>query len=164
MNGITIAINKLRFMLPILPAYAEAVDQEWEEEHAEEINPLKEKLERNRTDKTALSLQWTQRSIDPAAYYREKNAIETEERLVQADLDRIACPQAEAAKALITALREGSMTVKEFLDQHVERITFPDRFHCDFFLQCGLRLREKVMIDSSIEDRPISSCTGKHTP
>ena len=120
MNGITIAINKLRFMLPILPAYAEAADREWKEEHAAAIMPLEEKLERIRTEKTVLSFQWTQRSIDPAAYYRDKNAIETEERLVQADLDRIACPQAEAAKALVTALREDGMTVEEFLDHHRE--------------------------------------------
>ena len=147
LNGLATMMNKLRFMIAALPAYADAAEREWKEAHFSEIAPLEERLRSIRADRDRLAVLWTQRGIEAHEYYREKNELETNERLVQRELTRIVCPAKEKAMRLYSSLRDGTISVEDFVARHVERITFPDRFHAVFELKCGLCLRENVMYD-----------------
>ncbi len=146
-NATKTLINKLRFLAPILPDYAEALDREWREAHREEIGPLEEQLSTIKWEKTQLSLLWAHNSMEAAAYYLRKNELETDERLAQAALGRLFCPQAEEIRRLQKAQAAISESLETFLDEFVDCITVPDRFHCVFHLRCGLCLRERVMSD-----------------
>lgn len=151
-NATRTLINKLRFLAPVLPAYADALEREWRVARRAEIIPLEEQMNSIRSEKAQLSILWAHNSMEATAYYLRKNELETDERLVQAALGRLACPEAEEARRLQQALPTFSPAepLETFLDDFVEHITVPDRFHCDFHLRCGLCLREKVMSDINL--------------
>lgn len=148
-NATKTMMNKLRFLAPVLPSYADALEREWRVARRAEIIPLEEQMNSIRSEKAQLSILWAHNSMEATAYYLRKNELETDERLVQAALGRLACPEAEEARRLQQALPTFSPAepLETFLDDFVEHITVPDRFHCDFHLRCGLCLREKVMSD-----------------
>ena len=141
-NAAKTMINKLRFLAPILPAYAEALEREWRGAHRAEFAPLEEKIDAIKTKKDQLSILWAHNSMEATAYYLRKNGLEADECLAQAALGRLACPQAEEARRLQKAQPD---SLEGFLNDYVERITVPDRFHVEFQLKCGLRLRERAM-------------------
>ena len=149
LNATRTMINKLRFLAPILPAYADALEREWREEHSAEILPLEEKLASIKQEKAQLSILWTHNSMEATAYYLRKNELETDERLTLAALGRLACPLAEEARRLLKQFPAATESLEAFLDQFVDRITVPDRFHVEFHLKCGLRLRVRAMRDNT---------------
>lgn len=149
LNGLDTVVNKLRFLAPVIPIYVNGLEQEWKKTHEADISPLEIRLKEIHSQKSKIQFQFSHNSIEAAAYYSQKNELETEERLLQTESERMACSQAEEMKRMQKVL--GNITRDNFLNEFVERIEIPNRFYCDYCLTCGLRLREKVMIDTTIE-------------